>query len=491
VFAAAGLVVAACSDDDVATDTVPVTVPTTATPATTQPPTTLPETTIPDTTAPATMEPPAPTTEPVSPSTAFVPGLPDERWTPPCVDQPALSASPAEDDPLLETFGPLGSVPALEIVLPLPSSTDESSQAPSARVERVPGGLALLVAPSTLSALDGGAFVTVVGHDGQVRWQRCLDPTGVVSSLLAGGSTLLVGTYAIETGEPSWMAFDPLTGGDMEPPSEIAGLSAYPYGDRYVLLRRPDIPGVESVVAAEDHMALFDRTTGTVEAIPYPATADGQSPGLLEFAFVGDTLVQRSNRVPIAVFDGEQWLTDGESLVSLVVPEAMTVPAGDVLVWVGRNGAGEELWRKPEWHDPMTEGFQSIATDGVTILRACKASDEAGLCTEGVFAGVETATGEVLWERPEQQAAMVAGDGFALVTRSDGRYAMIDARTGEPTDPSQEFLPGSFMQGCCGEDEVLWTARRGGLVAAVDYQNVNVWYPEAMTSATTTVHLLE
>jgi hypothetical protein len=106
-----------------------------------------------------------------------------------------------------------------------------------------------------------------------------------------------------------------------------------------------------------------------------------------------------------------------------------------------------------------------------------------------VFAGVETATGEVFWEQPEQQAAVVAGDGHALVTRSDGTYAMIDARTGEPIDPSQVFPEASFMQGCCGEDEVLWTARRGGLVVAVDYQDVTIWYPEALTDQTTTVDL--
>lgn len=486
VFAAVGFVLAACSGDEVATETVPETVSTTAAPETTLPATTIPETTVPDTTAPPTT-----TTESAPPTTAFVPSPPDARWNPVCVDQPAPPAPPAEDDPALETFGPLGDVPGLEITLPMPSSAEGSYQAPSVRVARVPGGLALLVTPSWLSDLDGGgAIVTVVGHDGRVRWRRCIDPAGTVSSLLAGGSTVLVGTYAKETGVPSWLALDPLTGGEDEPPLEIDGLSAYPYGDRYVLLRRPDIAASEPIVASEEHMALFDRTTGTIETVPYPPSADGQLPGLIDFTFSGDTLVQRSNRVPIAVFDGGQWLTDRESLVTLVEPEAMSVFTTDASVWVGRNGAGEELWSKAEWHDPQSEGFQSIATDGVTILRGCKANDEQGFCTEGVFAGVDTATGEVLWEQPEQQAAVVAGDGYALVTTSGGTYSMIDARSGEPIDPSQVFPEGSFMQGCCGEDEVLWTGRLGGLVVAVDYQDVTVWYPRAVTGQTNALDLL-
>ena len=140
---------AACSDDEAATETVPESVSTAAAPETTLPVTTTPATTVPGTTAPPTT-----TMESVPPATAFVPGPPDQRWNPVCVDQPALLAPRAEHDPLLETFEPLGDVPGLKITLPMQSSAEESYQAPSVRIERVPGGLALLVTPSALSGLD-------------------------------------------------------------------------------------------------------------------------------------------------------------------------------------------------------------------------------------------------------------------------------------------------------------------------------------------------
>jgi hypothetical protein len=67
---------------------------------------------------------------------------------------------------------------------------------------------------------------------------------------------------------------------------------------------------------------------------------------------------------------------------------------------------------------------------------------------------------------------------------------MIDVRTGEPVDSSQVWPEGSFMQGCCGEDEFLWTNRLGGVVVAVDYARVTVYYPRDFAGVNATLALV-
>ena len=486
---AAGLVLAACAGDDGdSLGSVLESVATTPEVVSTAPTTVPPTTPAPETSAATTAPPPPTTTEPAPPTTAFAPGPGDDRWTPACVDQPAPDTQPAADDSTLDVFGPLGTEPGMEFALPLHRSDASSEPEPSSvAIERVPGGLALLVRPSSYLVDAHGAIVTVVDHDGTVRWRRCIGGIDA-AGLLAGGSTMLVGTYG-PAASVRWLAFDPVSGADVEPPAEIAGFSAYPYGDRHVLLRRFD---EQPVAADRENLTLFDRATGELEAIPYPPSADGKIPGEVEFVFSGDVLVHGDGyHPPVGVYDGERWLIDPESLAELVAAEAVYDFAGGG--WSGRDGAGNVLWTKPDWLDVSGEGFRSIATEGVTLLVACRDStfDPAtGLCADTFFAGVETLTGEVLWERPGRQAAPVAANGLAIVTTGDDTYTMIDVRTGEPVDATQVWPGGSFQQGCCGEDEFLWSGRRGGVVVAVDYEHVAVYYPRDFTSDTVTVDLL-
>jgi hypothetical protein len=109
------------------------------------------------------------------------------------------------------------------------------------------------------------------------------------------------------------------------------------------------------------------------------------------------------------------------------------------------------------------------------------------------MAGIDSATGEILWTNPTYAGVLAIGDGFALITtlaEPDGTTdrMMIDTRTGELIGPSQSWSPNEYFQSCCG-DETHWVQRFGGVVVARVDGVVDVWYPADVAPPTRTISI--
>ena len=125
-------------------------------------------------------------------------------------------------------------------------------------------------------------------------------------------------------------------------------------------------------------------------------------------------------------------------------------------------------------------------------MNACREQSESG-CVDGNLFGIDSATGETLWQRSGLRGASAVGDGFAIITNDAGDgWELIDTVTGELVDESQQW-PGieTFAQECCGAGDFTWVRRDGGVVFAVNQDHVRVWHPQGRSSVTISVGLAD
>jgi outer membrane protein assembly factor BamB len=184
------------------------------------------------------------------------------------------------------------------------------------------------------------------------------------------------------------------------------------------------------------------------------------------------------------------WSTDAATILEAVPVQA--VNSSDERGWEGRNGLGEVVWSRPDLLDIRQEGFLSEISDTVTIINGCLEQGEGG-CVRGSLFGVDTASGETLWERSGLRGVSAVGDGFALITNDAGDgWEMIDTLTGDLVDESQRWDGiEPFEQQCCGGGAYVWVGRDGGVVFAVNGDRVRVWYPQGHTDTTIDTSLMD
>jgi hypothetical protein len=130
----------------------------------------------------------------------------------------------------------------------------------------------------------------------------------------------------------------------------------------------------------------------------------------------------------------------------------------------------------------------------VVLANVCRDADASGGCVTGALVALDLATGDLRWELPGFRALGTFGDGSAIVGDEfvaggeSPSFVMIDLDTGAAV-PGQEWAPGTFVNGCCGEGDFVHVGRDGGVVWAVDYRTIRVYYPEALATPTVVVDL--
>ncbi|MDJ0768273.1 MAG: hypothetical protein QNJ12_05740 [Ilumatobacter sp.] len=429
-------------------------------------------------------------------------------WTPECVELSADPTTSNVDAPVYGQFGPLGSVPALDITVPRGrSERARLASEPAVGVQRVDGGTLISVRPSS-SDWFAAWMLALVGDDGEVRWRRCFDGASLGFVVVGPTQTALVLEHP-RTDDHSlvdaWRALDVRTGNDLAAPDIPEGLGVEAISDRHVVFGRKE----GRISVDDDRLHVLDVASGSTTTIPYLERANGQQAWRLEFRLDPDVddgsfrLFHMASewRQVAGVFEGGAWRTDDASI--LAATDVWADASFEDRAWSGRNAIGEVLWTRPELLDPSREGFRSIEVGDLTLLDACAGRTDEQFCVDGSLVALETASGEIRWQLPGQRAVPVAADGFAIVSsgevygptdsphRADG-YLMVDVETGRLVDDTQRW-PGldTFRQGCCGEGEFVWVARSGGVVFAVDGDHVRVWFPQGVNDETISVALWE
>jgi hypothetical protein len=433
---------------------------------------------------------------------------PDGVWNPPCAERTDPTAAPIADERALDTFGPLGAAPILDITLPLgQSSPSETPSAPLVSVDRVPGGVLLLIGPSSFDSFWSW-WLTSVDAAGGVRWVRCEEGASA-RSLVVGPASDAPDTALVEElvsnvdASPTsvWHAIDLATGSDVAPPQGLDGVQLLASAGRHALFG----PQNGRVVDVDtDRLTLLDLVTLESSQIPFPDETNGQGPFGLYFGMTDDGTVvypePNSARAITAVYRDGEWRSDEASILAAWPIRVAFSFDGDIAELVGRDGLGEVVWSRPELTDIGNEGFRTATSDDMTVVSACVTRTIETGCTDVALFGIVTETGDIRWRLPGRRSVSAAGGGFALAT--DGAdvasdtvpdppgYVMIDTSTGAALGDDQHWDdPEEFRTGCCGESEFVRVRRDGGVVIATNYERVRVWYPATIDAGTRTVRI--
>jgi hypothetical protein len=423
------------------------------------------------------------------------------------------------DEAVLDTFGPLGPVPALDITLPLGRITAaDDAQTTSVSPVRIPGGVLLAVGASSYGYFEG-AILTVINTDGSIRWRRCLD-RHVSTVSVAPSSSLpteaIIGSYTATGDEPpafAWQVVSLLDGSDTRTVADLAvgaGIDATTAAqDRAIawwwdtqLVLGP--AGERLIDVATDRLLRIDLTTMTASAVPFPADADGVEMFRLDFDITDDgRLVELGASesgtlsVPVAIELGDGWSTDEADLLA-GRPFDLDFVFDDstgAQPLVALDALGRVLWQRDDITTFGGEGFRFAIDGDVAIVAGCTPSgilDDP--CATSSLYGIDLATGATRWQLDGARGVAEVADGFALITEAyiDGgdspAWIMIDTATGNPVADDQRWAdPSTFENQCCGGDELVFTTRKGGVVIAVYERHVRVWYPRSISHGTTVV----
>lgn len=451
---------------------------------------------------------PTTSTEPTTATTTTTTDV-AEGFNPPCVestnDRPPFQFA---NEVALDTFGPLATEPALRVTLPLGRSTDVPElQAPGVSVERIPGGALLAVVASSYGHFEGGVLAAV-DADGENRWVRCfadrIDGMFVAPAASAPTTALIAFAISQDNAVPvSGWRFVSLDDGAVV--GELSDLFAAQGVDPtfpisvFPLVTSPDSvvfgPSGDTVVdPTRDHLILLDLHTSTVEVLPFPEQSAGGELFRQRFQFadsgdlvlMGDGLVEPANAV-VSAYRGGRWTQAPAVLRRTYGTRVDFGSEGRGLI--GFDALGQQLWRDDNVSDSRLEGFRLAASGPVTVISGCFSSPAPDECADRGLAGVETATGTILWQLPEMRQVAAVGDGFALISQAiaaaygdgkQGPWMLIDTSTGELVDSTQQWLePDTFRQECCGGGEFVWVGHDGGVVIAVNGEHVALWYPKA------------
>lgn len=408
------------------------------------------------------------------------------------------------DERVLDTFGPLSETPSLQLKLRQSESPEADVTQRIVTTARIPGGI-LLSADATA---DEQALLTAIDADGERRWTRCFDAGFNMFVAPPGDATptqALVLSYVSQAGlgvVPEWSLIDLASGttdGALSALFEAQGIDVEGI-DGWMLAWSADNvlfgPAQDAAIdVARDHLVLVDLDTMSATAIPFPDSQAGRELFEVQFGFTdaGDLAVVEYDhglQTPTMVYAQGEW-QQGDAVRALLPPvrDGEVVDAGGTPWLVGIDPTGTEMWRVTDISLSNNEGFRHAQSGDVTVMSGCASLIE--FVCEQTTAGIDTATGEILWTNADYGGVLAVGDGFALIVTIEpgggsGSRMMINARTGELADPSQHWSPNEYYQGCCG-DESHWLVRNGAVVVARFDDQIDVWYPSAVALPTRTL----
>jgi hypothetical protein len=499
------------SDDLSTVNTPAVTVPPSTAPATIAPPTSAPPTTVDQTEPPANTAPETapPTTAPVTSATATT--APSARAFD-CQESEIIGEPDGvhADDPRLDQFGPLGSAPALDIMVTWPDLLREGTD-----VVRVPGGVA--VVRQARWPDEPMWALTVVNDEGTIRWRRCSSGMEVLG-MFPTAQFLVLTEYdpTLTTAGPTagGKMFDLSTGADagtLELPTGMPGFSSG--SDRFRLFgvgQPHDEQGQPQPGAADAVLTVLDTDTMATTEIPYPpAFYTGEQYAdwiqLIETADSGGGWLLKqysSENYPVvsSVFVDGTWSEDA-AIIRSVVPVTAYAAYGMGSAWNGLDPLGAVIWTVPDRVAFWAEGPLSFEDGNVELLMVCDRYDPTenggSECVSPALLGVDRDSGTTLWELPGHREVAAVGDGYALVSDaydpSNGvpptTWMVVDTTTGEPVD-AQTWSYATFETNPYSmEDEGMWIRRTGGVVLAVNGQHIRVWTPASSSTGTVNVSL--
>jgi len=429
-----------------------------------------------------------------------------------CVDAPAsLPRFEFVDERDLDTFGPLSETPSLQLKLHAGESTAGVELAERiVTTVRIPGGILL----SADAMNDQRALLTAIDADGTRRWTHCFDAgrnmAGVNMFVAppngASPTQALVLSYVqqIAVGEvaPEWLVIDLASGDTVGPLAALfaeQGVDVEGIDGSMLAWSADSIlfgPASDAVVdVTSDHLVRVELETMTATSIPLPDSLAGRQLFEVQFGFTegGDLAIveyEYGLPTPKMVFAQGVW-QQGEAVTAQLPPIRVGESFGDDgTMWlVGIDPMGNEVWRVTEISLANDEGFRHALSGDVTVMSGCTSFVE--FVCERTTAGIDTATGEILWTNASYGGPLAVGDGFALVVSitapgDSGTRIMIDTRTGEPIGASQQWSPNEYYLGCCG-DESHWVLRSGAVVIARVDDVIEVWYPAGVAPPTRTV----
>lgn len=491
VLLVGAIVIVANRDDDggIAPATVPPTTasdvtvpgPATSTPTTTQPP---------STSSPTTTTPPVSTTAPVivttppttPPSTA--PSLPVLPCAPFDATPPDGAWSPL--DPALGELGSLATEPNLVLTsTDLPPVDGSTSGHVITDIDRIAGGIVVFVRADYDWGYAGWQLVAI-DDSGEVRWQRCGDDA--VTDMIVGPAGAERAVVDLP-GPSAWHSFDLATGADATSLDIPVGYGWEAQDDRYLVVS-PEGPASGE---AGGPIRLVDLLTGSVTDLGTPP------PGPEFFGYGvttrddGSPLVTMSENpghdVTLAVYLDGEWRKYRDTLMAegdIWVTETFdgdTTGQGPGLL--ARDPLGATVWFQPTTGGLPGEGFRNAVVGDVVLANVCDVLGADGVCEDITFQARDLLTGDLLWERPGYGSPVAWSDRYVFAGS-----ALLDLRTGD--DVQQGTFPdATFLQSCCGEGTFVYTGFDGGVVWAVNYEQVQVFYPAAAARPTTRIDLTQ
>jgi hypothetical protein len=163
----------------------------------------------------------------------------------------------------------------------------------------------------------------------------------------------------------------------------------------------------------------------------------------------------------------------------------------------GNAELGNGVWARDPlgataWFHPIAsgigggEGWATGVIGDVVLTNECRGDDPTAPygCGDRWHIALDLDTGGLLWERQGFVGVGPAGDGAALIA-DDAGWSLIEPRTGAVL----QELEGPFMNECCGLDTFIWTGSDGGVVWAVEYETIRIYYPELVSVPTVEVDL--
>lgn len=476
-------------------------------------------TTIPPSTTTAATGTTAASTSTVAPTTTTAPVTVD-AFEPDCVERGPSRPLPALDTSGLDTFGPLGAEPVVQVLLPR-VVVDDVADWVRVGALAVPGGLLLVLRP--YNGMPEVAMLTVVDADGAVRWIRCLDgPAPIVRAAPDGGEGAMAAlswvTYDASGVGSSTVELWSLADGTLAHTWDevLADAGVPPVDDvdlGFVYTEAADLlvvaPSADRPATADDRLYLVDPRTAAVDLLPLPPTLIGTPLDQVQLSslpdgrlvHLGEANGLNAGRL-VAVQDGDGWSSDPADLDAARPVQANFLYGDQRQALAAFDGTGDLLWRRDDLLAVPAEGFAVALSDGVVLARVCTeppSDDGMDMCPGPRMVALDAATGSTLWERTGWWTASVVADGRAMMTGSSREdlsapapppnWEVVDLRTGARVGEQTWSEPWRFSIGCCDEPAgVTWS---GGVVVSLDEDTVELWYPEARSTPLVVVDLAE
>ncbi|HWL41665.1 MAG TPA: hypothetical protein VNQ73_01890 [Ilumatobacter sp.] len=418
-------------------------------------------------------------------------------------DELTGTGSPQPDPADWDELGPIGAAPGLDIALPV-IDVPAGYSASTASINRVPGGL--LVTMRSGGPGPSKSVLTVVNHDGTIRWRRCLDAGLFVTVPAPGLGVVLVQFWHVDTAT-TWAALDLATGATGAAAERVVHSATYSIGGRFVLFGSAQ----DETIDANSRVQILDSATGEWSDAPYPGGAHDHPASevwLSAYDVDGSLAIglPGGDGVPVRVYVDDVWGPFDPASANPAMQALGTHVAAQVDVqffWsedpslTARDGWGNELWRRADLGTHAGEGFTVAGPfgdgdDALFLVDACTDLAEWH-CTDTRLMAIDAHDGHTVWEYGDRRGYGVADGNVAVVTTdaSGQAWEMIDVRSGEsvagtPTWAGAEL----FRTGCCGEYDYQRAEVTGGVAWTLMYDHLLVWYPQGATSGTVTVDLL-